>query len=162
MAYLLDANVLISAKNDHYRFGTFPSFWAFLRAQGVAGDVLSIDQIEDELVGVGDELSQWVQACPAGIFLPHRTAPVAGAAGRVSQWVNDRARPYTPAAKAQFFGVADYWLVAYALAHQHTVVTHEKPDPNSKRRVKIPDVCAALGVAWVGPFDMLQGLGASF
>lgn len=161
MAYLLDANVLISAKNDHYRFGTFPSFWAFLLSHGVAGTILSIDRIEAELVDAGDDLSQWVKACPTGIFLP-RTAGVAPAAGRVSAWVNDRARPYSAAAKAQFFSVADYWLVAYALAHQHTVVTHEKPDPNSKRRVKIPDVCIAMGVPWIGPFEMLESLSASF
>jgi hypothetical protein len=38
----------------------------------------------------------------------------------------------------------------------YAVVTQETPEPNSKKRVKIPDACKALGVPWFTPFQMLK------
>ena len=58
-------------------------------------------------------------------------------------------------------GCADYYLVSYALAHKCTIVTHETPD-NSPNRIKIPDVCAGLGVARMRPYAMLKAEGAKF
>ena len=52
-------------------------------------------------------------------------------------------------------------LVAHASAHSCTVVTHEMPGTGSRKRVKIPDACEALGVAWVDTFDMLRRTGAT-
>ena len=40
-----------------------------------------------------------------------------------------------------------------------TVVTHEQPAPEAKRKVKIPDVCDAFKVAWTDPFSMYRTLG---
>lgn len=51
---------------------------------------------------------------------------------------------------------ADFMLVAHASAHSCTVVTHEKTGNGSRKRVKIPDACAALGVPCVDTFDMLR------
>jgi hypothetical protein len=66
-------------------------------------------------------------------------------------------RGFTPAAQASFTGDhADYQLVAYAHAHGHVVVSHERAEPNRKNRVKIPDACVALGVSYTSPFDMLR------
>lgn len=53
---------------------------------------------------------------------------------------------YTQAAKAEFAEVADSWIIAEALSQNVTVITLETPDPMCKRRVKIPDVCNAVGV----------------
>jgi Domain of unknown function (DUF4411) len=78
------------------------------------------------------------------------------AAGRLSAWAQDPARTYTAAAVADFFASGDYWLMAHALAHGFTVVTMALPAPLSQRRPKIPDVCNALGVAWLNPFEMLE------
>ena len=55
-----------------------------------------------------------------------------------STWVNGAG--YEPAAVATFLRVADYYLVAQAHAHHHTVVTHEIVS-NSTKRIKIPNVC---------------------
>lgn len=40
----------------------------------------------------------------------------------------------------------DAYLIATAAAKGWTLVTYETPDPNCKKRVKIPDACNALGV----------------
>ena len=42
--------------------------------------------------------------------------------------------------KAKFVSEADGWLVAYASAHRHTVMTNGQPRPESKNRILLPDV----------------------
>ncbi|WP_167202263.1 DUF4411 family protein [Actinomyces respiraculi] len=44
-------------------------------------------------------------------------------------------------------------------AHACTVVAHETAGSGSRKRVKIPDACQALGVAWVSTFEMLRRTG---
>jgi len=51
MAYLLDANVFIQAKNLHYGFDFCPAFWDWIDDQTSAGSVHSIERIADELLG---------------------------------------------------------------------------------------------------------------
>ena len=46
-------------------------------------------------------------------------------------------------------------LVAHALAHGHTVVTHELPSPSIKK-IKIPNACIGLGVKCMTPYEMLR------
>lgn len=162
MAYLLDANVLISAKRDHYRFATFPCFWDFLLTCVADGVVLSVASVKRELEDTQDELSQWVvDACPGSMFaVPDGSTGVAMT--RLATWTMSPERLYTPEARSEFLAAADSVLVAHALAHGHVVVTHETPQPLAKRRVKIPDACNGLGVPWVGCYQMLQDIGARF
>jgi hypothetical protein len=75
------------------------------------------------------------------------------ALGTVSTWVTGQG--YEPAAVNTFLQVADYYLVAHALAHGHTVVTHEKAAPLAKK-IKIPNVCIGLNVKCMTPYEMLR------
>jgi Domain of unknown function (DUF4411) len=54
-----------------------------------------------------------------------------------------------------FFQVADYYLVAHALAHKCTVITHEIAS-NGITKVKIPNVCIGLKVKCMTPYEMLR------
>jgi len=76
-------------------------------------------------------------------------------------WVQ-RHRQYFDHAKAKFASGADGWLVAYALTHGATVVTHEQPAPGSKREIKLPDVCDAFGAERCTLFSMLRTLSVRF
>jgi hypothetical protein len=80
--------------------------------------------------------------------------------GQVSAWAVAQPQ-YEPAAVSTFLQKADHMLVAHALAHGHTVVTHEKPE-NSKRIVKIPNACVSLGVKYMTPYQMLRHERARF
>lgn len=159
MAYLLDADVFISAKNLHYGFDFCPAFWDWLVREHEAGKVFSIDKVRDELRAGGDELTQWIARLPTGFFLSPDDATLQ-ALGTVANWVNNHA-DYEAAAKATFLGGADYYLVAQALAKGHVVVTREKPE-NSRRRVKIPNVCRGVSVDFMTPFEMLRRERARF
>jgi len=81
--------------------------------------------------------------------------------GSMMSWVQAQAQ-YFPAAKAAFAAGADGWPIAYAKAQGLIVATDEVPNPTIKRKVPIPNVCDAFGVDYIGTFNMLRALGASF
>lgn len=156
--YLLDANVFIQAKNLHYGFDFCPAFWEWLVTRNTAGVVASIAKVADELYAGEDELSDWATERGDAFFLsPDDT--VLPALRAVSGWASGQ--DYEPAAVATFLQVADYWLVAQALAHQCMVVTHEVP-ADTTRKIKIPNACIGLGLRCVSPYEMLRRERARF
>jgi hypothetical protein len=158
MAYLLDANVFIQAKNLHYGIDFCPAFWNWLTASNAAGTVVSVEKVGDELAAGNDELATWAAPLGPSFFLKPDTK-VATALGQVSTWVTGQ--HYEPAAVSTFLQEADYYLISHALAHGHTVVTHEIASASTKR-IKIPNVCIGLIVKCVTPFAMLRQERARF
>lgn len=152
MAYVLDTNVFIQAKNLHYGFDFCRAFWDWLIASNGAGTAFSIEKVSDEIATGADELSNWAALRGDGFFL-RPDAAVLPALGRVSGWVTGQR--YEPTAVNTFLQSADCYLVAHALAHAHVVVTHEIASA-STRRIKIPDACIGLGVRFVTPYVMLR------
>jgi hypothetical protein len=158
MAYLLDANVFIQAKNLHYGLDFCPGFWHWLVMRNASGDVFSIEKVGDEIAAGADELATWADPLGPGFFLKPDAAMLP-ALGSVSTWASGQS--YEQAAVNTFLQVADYYLVAHALAHGYTVVTHEKPATSAKK-IKIPDACIGLGVKCMTPFEMLRRERARF
>lgn len=152
MTYLLDANVFIQAKNLHYGFDFCPAFWNWLIEKNRTSQVFSIDKVSDEILAGDDELSDWIQEIGKGLFLK-TDASVAENFSKLSAWVMSQS--YEPAAVNTFMQVADYYLIAHAMSGNHTVVTHEVP-ANSPKRIKIPNVCAGLGLKFMTPYEMLR------
>lgn len=158
MAYLLDANIFIQAKNLQYGFDFCPAFWDWLEQKHAVGTVLSIRQVGEELRAGEDDLADWAQARGDAFFHAPDNAVLAAAA-RVSEWAVGQ--NYEPVAVNTFLQVADYWLMAAALSGGHTVVTHEVPS-NSIRKIKIPNVCVGLGIRFMSPYQMLRQERARF
>lgn len=152
MAYLLDANVFIQAKTLHYGFDFCPAFWAWLIHENARGNVFSIEKVGDEVQAVDDDLSKWAKARAKEFFLRLNPA-ITQALASVAQWASSQS--YEPSAVNTFLQVADYYLVAQALAGEHVVVTHEIPAA-SKRKIKIPDACIGLGIKYMTPYAMLR------
>src|SRR5699024_37491 len=122
-----------------------------------AGEIVSIDAVRDELLAGDDELAEWARA-RRDFFLPidHLTVPYFAS---LSTWASSR--NYTPAALQEFNSdQADFALVAHAAGHGDTVVTNEMPRPDSRKRVKIPDACAAMEVETADLFTVLRRTGA--
>jgi hypothetical protein len=158
MAYLLDADVFIRAKNLHYGLDFCPAFWDWLIARNDAGNVFSIERVGDEIQAIEDELSEWGAERGDGFFL-RPDESVFPALAAVSTWATSRG--YETAAVSTFLQVADYYLVAQAQAGGHTVVTHEVPSA-STRKIKIPDACIGLGIKCMTPYEMLRRERARF
>lgn len=158
MAYLLDSDVFIQAKNLHYGFDFCPAFRDWLLAANARGEVFSTGRVRDELVAGADSLADWARARNPGFFVEPDAQTLPHLA-RVSQWT--LTQNYEPAAINTFLQVADYYLVSQALARGYVVVTHEVPG-NSPRRIKIPEVCIGLNVRCINPFEMLRRAQARF
>jgi hypothetical protein len=158
MTYLLDSDVFMQAKNLHYGMDFCPGFWDWLTSEHRAGQIFSVEAVHGELRD--SQLAEWAKRQPPGFFLDVDETSK-GAMSTVSAWVAGQAR-FTDGARAEFFAAADYYLVAQALGHGHTVVTHESPQPLSTTTVKIPDVCAGVGVPCITIFELLRRSGVRF
>jgi hypothetical protein len=159
VAYLLDANVFIQAKNLHYGFEICPGFWDWIVRANKRGLVYSIEKVGDELQAGADELSEWAKTNERGFFVkPDQKLP--DGLARVSAWVH-ASRYEAMAVNAWMQSGADYYLVAQALANEHVVVTHERVDASAKK-IKIPNVCDGLGVKCMSIWDVLRKEGARF
>lgn len=159
MAYLLDTNTLIQAKNDYYAFNLCPGFWDWLASANTAGTVHSIEPVLGEIREGNDYLTDWANARPPSFFLP-MDAGAAAQLPRVVAWV--QAADFRDEAKRDFLAKADPQLIAYALAHGATLATHEVHIEGERRKVKIPTVCRALEVSCVRTFQMLTSEGVRF
>lgn len=158
MSYLLDSDVFIQAKNLHYGLDFCPAFWEWLIMHNAAGLVFSTEKVGDEIEAGSDELSAWAVSRGPGFFVKP-DAVILPALSKVSAWATSQG--YEPAAVNTFLQVADFYLVGHALAHGHTVVTHENASTSTKK-IKIPNACIGLGVKCMTPFEMLRHERARF
>ncbi len=162
--YLVDADVFIAAKNLYYAFDICPGFWASLIHHHKRGCVYSVDRVRGELLAgrKTEDLVVWVRdTLPKTFFLEVDTETVTNVYGDIMLWIQ-RHPGYFDYAKAKFATGADGWLVAYARVHGMTVVTNEQAAPDSKREIKLPDVCNQFGVAYENTYSMLRHLGIQF
>lgn len=160
MAYCLDANTLIQARNHYYGFEICPAFWDWLDNESKKGNVLSIEPVATlELEPWGGELNSWGLARLGSFFMPMDAKANALIAG-FTAWANASTQ-YTGSAKRDFSASVDVQLIAYAKAHGHILVTHEVRS-EGKKRIKIPTVCDAFDVTTATTFEMLHKLKARF
>jgi hypothetical protein len=115
--------------------------------------------VGDELKRGNDELAKWASKMGASFFKP-LDAPTLAAMAEVAAWV--QGKDFTDAAKVEFFRSADQYLIAYAKAHGHIVVSHETLNRDQKNRVKIPVVCDAMSVRCMRTYDWLRSRNARF
>ena len=159
--YLLDSDVFITAKNTYYAFDICPGFWDGLLHHHSKQTVFSIDRVRGELLAgrATDDLVRWVrEKVSRSFFLPAEDGDVPDKYGEIMLWAQQHSRYYQEA-KAKFAASADGWLVAYAGVHGFIVVTNEKPEPDSRRAIKLPDVCQQFNVQYINTFDLLRRLG---
>lgn len=157
--YLLDSNVFIAAKQQYYAFDIAPGFWQWLEQGHLAGKIFTVKSVLDEIVNQQDELSEWVKRQPPKFVLRPDQFDTSNLT-RLATWATSG--HFTQAAHSTFLASADYFLVAQAATKKLAVVTHELPDPASKKRVKIPDACLHMGVKYINTFQMLRVEGAKF
>ena len=154
--YLLDANVLINAKNFYYAFDQVPEFWEWLVDQGVRGKVKIPLEVFEEITGGNDELSLWAGRADVktALLLDEdvdialvREVTINGYAADLSDVEQDQVG-------------ADPFIVAHARKGVgRAVVTSEVSKPTAQRaRRKLPDVCATFGVKCCNPFEFSRAL----
>jgi hypothetical protein len=157
--YILDTNIFIEAKRRYYAFDLCPGFWDSLLYHNSIGNLESIDHVKGEL-SEGDDLDTWKKQA-SGFFAPTDSPSTLTAYREIIQWAQSHIN-FTDSAKSEFADDADAWVIAYAKANNVTVVTHEISAPDSRKKIKIPDVCKHFNVKYTNTFEMLRKLGVVF
>ena len=154
MAYLLDSNVFIEAKNRYYAFEFCPAFWDWIEWSVKSGTVLIIEQVRSELMNIEDELSAWIQGLSKKYFV--EASGINCRLNVVSEWLeSNKSNSFAKNEIDKFLKSADYFLTSYALANKCTLVTHETTRGHMKK-IKIPTVCDAFSIPCITTFEMLR------
>lgn len=156
--FVLDANVFIEAARRYYAFDLAPGFWESLIDHAGNGRIYSIDRVKQELERGNDDLATWVKGDFAHAFASTDEQHIIDSYSEVMTWVQAQDQ-FSYAAKAEFAGGADGWVVGYARVKSCMVVTHEVAAPDARRKVPIPNVCQTFNVLFVDTFEMLRELG---
>lgn len=158
--FLLDTNIFVEAHRRYYGLDLCPGFWESLHHFAGRGRVLSIDRVYRELQVGGDSLWDWAKDSPE-CFKSSAAHEVVGAFSEIMEWARGEPQ-FRAEAISEFAAVADGWVAAYARVHGMTVVTHERHDPNVRRRIPLGNVCHEFGLQVKDTFEMLRELQVRF
>lgn len=161
--YLIDANVFIEAKNRYYNMSFCPAFWDWLLRECAGQRLFSIQSILSELTNGSDELAAWANS-NRHFFLSVSDNETQQNLSSVVAYVAEQQQsvPMSPGAMNEFLRGADTWLIAKAMTLDATVVTHERLDPQCRRKFLIPNICNNFNVRFMDTFTLLHQLNASF
>lgn len=162
MIYLIDANILIQAKNLHYGMDFCPAFWEFIDKKAPSSSIASIEFVYNEIVDGADELAMWIEDRKDYIhFLNLDDDDTQNKFIEIANYVNSNG--FGQAHIDKFLSGADPWLIAKASVLDATIVTHEVlVNGHGIKKVKIPNICDAFGVKYTNPFEMIRNLGGNF
>ncbi len=140
-----------------------PGFWAKVSELAKKGTICSIDKVKHEIYNNEDALQQWcMENLPNDFF--KSTGDIVESYAEVVRWAYSHNHHYKEAALDEFLSndMADAWLVAYAYAHGHVIVTQEVPEPARKTKIKIPDACDPFHVRYIDRIALFRELGEQF
>jgi hypothetical protein len=158
--YLIDANLFVQAFRTYYSFEFAPQVWERMVNYASQGKIMSIDKVLGELNDGDDELKVWANSKFKNYFVSSQSELIGEAYSVLVNWVNKQPQ-YNQFAKDTFMDnkKADAWLIAYAKVNNCILVTQEKSNLSSQKRVMIPDVCNAFNIPFCDQFTMLKSLG---
>ena len=172
MAYWLDADTLITAKNSIYAFEINTTLWAWFDTQLTAKIVRSPERVFREIMSFKkeDPLKQWVSARKSEGMCVEPDKRVSEGLRMIANHlytttiINPKTRKpmlrYKPAQAEVFGRGADAFVIAHAMADKGTVVTFESDKFPDAQRIRIPDICAHFEVPCINLRQLLMALGA--
>ena len=139
MIYILDSNVLITLFKNFYR-SVFPSLWQKFDAYVIAGQIISVREVLNEIEVRDDQLSKWAkqnrkifsQPSPEELVFITEIFKVPNFQNLVRAEERLKGKP-----------VADPFVISKAKIIKGCVVSDEKIKPNA---AKIPNICEHFGV----------------
>lgn len=154
--YCLDSNVLIEAWNKYYSHEFCPDYWDVLSRLGNEGKIYVPENVRQEIMKKSDGLSNWLKANKKIV------RPVTDSVQQNLKKVFADPAHHKLVDNTKNRSQADPWVIAHAMSDDAIVVTKEYTTPENSHKVKIPDVCNNLGVAWIDDFQMVMELGIKF
>lgn len=158
--FILDSNIFIQAKRLYYPFNFCEGFWDWLKIINGENNIISIDKVYHELqhADYPDDLSDWAKKNKK-LFAEFDGKSIPALKQiRYLLEINKVNENYI----RDFLetDIADPFLIAYAKTHDLVLITHERKATNSTfcsgKKIKMPDVCDALGVKCIQIFDLMR------
>jgi len=142
MLYLLDANVLITAKNLYYEFGRVDQYWEWLTFQAEQGNAKIPIEIYDEITMGSDQLAAWANSHKHALVLDEDVDVNLVQHVTTTGYASDLTD-----IEIEVIG-RDPFLIAYALADadNRIVVTSEVRSNKTRQNRSIPSVCDDFGI----------------
>jgi Domain of unknown function (DUF4411) len=172
VAYWLDADTFITAKNSLYAFEVNTTLWAWFDTQLKAKTVRSPERVFREIMAFkkDDLLKQWVSPRKFDGLCIEPDKRVSECLNKIADHLYTATVPhrktrklqlrYKPAQAAVFGRGADAFVIAHAMADNGTVVTFESDKCPDSQRIRIPDICDHFGVDCTNLKGLLVALGA--
>ena len=161
MKYIIDSNILITAWNDTYPIDYFESVWEWIKLKIMDGEIVICESVYEEIKFPRDDLFNWLDdALKAASICPEPNSLTAVINSYSLAMNKARSNPiYTASALSEFASNADGWIIAHAKANGYVLVTEERSNIDSKKRVMIPDICTPLGVKCINTIGLFRDLG---
>ncbi len=156
--YCLDANVLIQAWQKYYSPKFCTDYWDMLNELGIQGKIFIPEIVKEEITRTEDDLANWIKGCS----IPIRKISESVTKCLQSIYAADPSHKKL-VDSTRNRSLADPWLIAHAIDENAIVVTKEnKETAINTKRIKIPNVCDNMGVAWMDDFQFINEVGLSF
>ena len=152
--YCLDTGVYVEGWNRYYSMSLCPEYWRLLDDLGKRGIIFSPVEVKREIEKVDDGLKKWIKD------KPHLFREITEDVQKNLRLIMEKHGRLVDSIKQR--SIADPWVIAHAITEHAIVVTKETPAGSNSRRIKIPDVCAALNVKCINDFQFAQGVGIRF
>lgn len=160
MLYCLDTNVFFTPGNLYYPMDFSPSYWDMIDRHTEDGSVLILDQVYQELTKGESDVSDWIkERKDSGLVKEFHDEETQKEYQKIADHV--ASGDYKPEVVAEFLSGADPWIIAACKAHQLVLVTKETYS-DSKKKIKIPNICQEFDVEYIDDFKMIRRLNAKF
>jgi len=157
LKYSLDSNVFIEAWNGYYSLELSPTYWDKLDQLARESTIFATEEVKKEISKTDDDLKAWFS--DKTYFFRAINEKVISCLNEIYQKDKNHRRLVDNTKQRS---VADPWVIAHAMAENAIVVTKEIFEHNPTKRIKIPNVCEAMGVEWMDDFEFIRTLGLKF
>ena len=157
--FLVDANVLITAKNTYYPLEHIPQFWDWLINKGSEGEIKMPREIYYEVANYSDDLADWIKSedTKESLLLEEDADPALVQQALRFGYQSDDAR-FTD---SELIKVGrDAFLVGYGLVGSSRTIVTKEVTKRTRRlgATRLPDACDDCAVDWCDDFTMYRAL----
>lgn len=162
--FWIDASMLVENSNTLHPNERIPQFWVFLESQIKKGNICIPKMVHGEVTKGNDWVANWCKHRNDGHFCvsPNREIQETHIPIVMEHLEKEYAGKRMRHQLDKFASGADPWLIAYARENSGVAVSEEDRAKKFDQKIKIPNVCKGVGVAWCDTYEMLKRLKAKF
>ena len=155
--YIIDTSSLVSAYRRIYSMNVFKSFWEEMKNRIMSGEIIICQSVYEEIAVSDDNLKAWLKSV---VDLPHLVLPVSEKVfsiyTKIVNHVNTNYTHIKPSGISKFMSCQDPMIVAFAKEYNYFLITEETLNLETKKEVKMPNICRDFGVSYLSLTEYLD------